>query len=619
MAFRLDGQRGGIAVKREVYGDKSGIRDSICAKLEALYDYNVPFGQLMTQELAMELAALTTLLNREIAIYLNRRGGIVAVSLGETTTVALPELKLRRGENSLAGLRCIHTHPGGQGSLSPIDISALSHMRFDVMVTLGVADGAVTDCWFAVIEPLEDSLKDKTLTEGPFHLNELLDIPYLVIVQAIERKLRKNTSKVVDIGLSERAILVGLDLPGLNRWEAEASLDELAELADTAGAEVFGRMIQKRNSPDSATFIGLGKAQDLSMLAQEQDIDMVIFDDELSPAQQRNLEAHTGLKVIDRTALILDIFAQRARTKEGKLQVELAQLKYLLPRLTGQGAALSRLGGGIGTRGPGETKLEVDRRRIRKRINDLEQEINLVHKHRQLHRQSRLSIPLPVVSLVGYTNAGKSTLLNTLTNSAVLAEDKLFATLDPTTRKVTLPGGRDILLTDTVGFIQKLPHHLVAAFRATLEEVVEADLLLHVVDVSHPMVAEQNDAVYEVLRHLKAAEKPIITVLNKIDRIDSPQLIDRLKREYQTLVAISASHNIGLDNLLEQIEQQLMQHRQRIVFHLPYTASGVISKMRLHATILAEDYQPEYIEVTAEFDDNQYLRFQEYIFEGAEE
>jgi GTP-binding protein HflX len=604
-------------VKHEVYGDMAGIKDTVRVRLESLYDYTTPFGQLITHELAAELAGLTSLLNREIAIYLNRRGGIVAVSLGESSTVSLPELKIRRGENRLLGLRCIHTHPNGQGTLSSIDISALSQMRFDVMVTLGVQSCEITDCWLAVLEPLAGDIRNKTLTEGPFCFEELINIPYLRIVQAIERKLKKHTLKVVDADFGERAMLVGIDLPGHNRWEAEDSLDELAELTYTAGAEVVGRVVQKRNAADPANYIGLGKVQELALLTQEHDVDTLIFDDELSPAQQRNLEFRTGMKIIDRTALILDIFAQRARTKEGKLQVELAQLKYLLPRLTGQGAALSRLGGGIGTRGPGETKLEVDRRRIRKRISDLDQEIDLVQKHRQLHRQNRMSIALPVVSLVGYTNAGKSTLLNALTKSDVLAEDKLFATLDPTTRKVTLPGGRDILLTDTVGFIQKLPHHLVAAFRATLEEVVEADLLLHIVDVSHPMVAEQNDAVYEVLRHLKAAEKPVITVLNKIDRVDSAQLIDRLKREYQTSVAISALKNHGLNSLLEQIERQLIQNRHRITFHIPYVSSSVIAKMRGHANILSEEYQPEYIEILAEFDGDQYLRFQEYIFEGA--
>ncbi|HWR56493.1 MAG TPA: GTPase HflX, partial [Negativicutes bacterium] len=330
-------------------------------------------------------------------------------------------------------------------------------------------------------------------------------------------------------------------------------------------------------------------------------------------AQQRNIELQTAAKVIDRTALILDIFAQRARTKEGKLQVELAQLKYLLPRLTGQGAALSRLGGGIGTRGPGETKLEVDRRRIRKRINDLEAEIDLVQKHRHLHRQNRLSIPLPVVSLVGYTNAGKSTLLNVLTSAGVLAEDKLFATLDPTTRKVVLPGGREILLTDTVGFIQKLPHHLVAAFRATLEEVVEADLLLHVLDCSHPQAAEQSEAVYQVLTQLKAQEKPIITVLNKIDRLENQQVIQRLKREYPDPVPLSALRGQGTGDLLNLIERRLGSGAVRHTLRIPYTASGIVSQVREFGRVLAEEYRENGIEMVVEFTDAHYQRFNDYL------
>lgn len=600
-------------MKNQVFGDVSGIKDYVQKRLEALYEFSIPFGQVITQDLAQELAGLTTLLQREIAVYITRRGKIAAVSLGENSTAPLPEIEGRRASNRLSGIRCIHTHPNGQGKLSAVDHSALAIFRFDCIIAVGVTQDAITDCWLGILAPDNGELSNQVLLEGPFALADLLAFPYLQAVQAVEKQVSKGGARFIDEGKVERALLVSVDLPGETRWDTDDSLDELAELAVTAGAEVVGRIVQKRTAPDSTYYVGFGKIQELLLITQELGVDVLIFDDELSPAQQRNIESQTGAKIIDRTALILDIFAQRARTKEGKLQVELAQLKYLLPRLTGQGSVLSRLGGGIGTRGPGETKLEVDRRRIRRRINDLETEIDLVQKHRNLHRQNRLSIPLPVVSLVGYTNAGKSTLLNALTQAGVLAENKLFATLDPTTRKVTLPGGQEILLTDTVGFIQKLPHHLVAAFRATLEEVIEADLLLHVIDCSHPQAAEQSAAVYQVLTQLKAQEKPVITVLNKTDRIDNPLVVERLKREYSDPVAISALLNQGLEDLLQAIERHLTSGALLYTLRIPYAASGIVSQVRSFGRIISEDYQENYIEIIAEFPGDQYKRFTNYL------
>ncbi|WP_333871485.1 GTPase HflX [Desulforamulus putei] len=356
----------------------------------------------------------------------------------------------------------------------------------------------------------------------------------------------------------ERAVLVGVKLPDMDQWQLQESMEELESLADTAGAEVVGKFMQTRQRPDTATFIGKGKVEELAAYCRKAEANIVIIDRELSPAQARNLEEKTSVKVIDRTQLILDIFARRAQTKEGKLQVELAQLKYLLPRLTGQGTQLSRLGGGIGTRGPGETKLETDRRRIRKRISDLEKELREVQQHRALLRKDRRDEPLPLVSLVGYTNAGKSTLLRTLTGADVLVEDKLFATLDPTTRRVRLPNNDNILLTDTVGFIQNLPHHLVAAFRATLEEVREADLLLHVVDVSHPNCEGQINAVESILESLQCLDKPIIMVFNKIDLIQDQHEIPFAA---YPKVNISALSGLGIKQLLNLIADVLKDQR----------------------------------------------------------
>lgn len=344
-------------------------------------------------------------------------------------------------------------------------------------------------------------------------------------------------------------------MPGARWWEAEDSLDELGQLAAAAGAEVVGRIVQKRSRPDPATYIGEGKARELAALVMVYHADLVIFDDELTPAQQRSLEDVIGVKVIDRTWLILDIFASRAASKEGKIQVELAQLSYLLPRLVGRGTALSRLGGGIGTRGPGETKLETDRRRIRRRIGMLRGELEEIARRRGLQRSRRKEAGVPVVSLVGYTNAGKSTLFNALTESQVLVEDKLFATLDPTIRRCRLPGGRAVLLADTVGFIRKLPHELVAAFRATLEEVAQADVICHVVDGSHPGKDEQCAAVSSVLADLGLQDKPLLTVVNKIDLVAEDLARERLRVEHPGAIFVSATRRWGLADLLRRIEE----------------------------------------------------------------
>ncbi|HLT58580.1 MAG TPA: GTPase HflX [Limnochordales bacterium] len=347
----------------------------------------------------------------------------------------------------------------------------------------------------------------------------------------------------------ERVLLIGVN----------GHLEELAELVRSAGGRVVGSVVQNLERPRAATYIGPGKAQEARALAWELDADLVVVDDELTPAQARNLEELLGVPVIDRTQLILDIFAQRARTKEGKLQVELAQLTYQLTRLAGHGAALSRLGGGIGTRGPGETQLETDRRRIRRRIAGIRKELEQVRRTRALQRAGRRRTGLPVIALVGYTNAGKSTLMNALTRAGVLAENRLFATLDPTVRRVTLAPGRDALLTDTVGFLRKLPHQLVAAFRATLEEVEEADVLLHVVDASQPDVHEQMEAVAAVLDELGVLGKPLVTAFNKLDAVADPERIREWARRTPAAVAISARTGAGLDELRALLARQVAE------------------------------------------------------------
>lgn len=396
----------------------------------------------------------------------------------------------------------------------------------------------------------------------------------------------------------EKAVLVGIETQHPH-WNIEETMRELALLAETAGAEPVAEIIQKRSKPDSAFYVGKGKVEEIRLLVEETGAELIIFNDELSPSQIRNLEKVMEARVVDRTALILDIFAQRAKTHEGTLQVELAQLNYLLPRLTGLGIQLSRLGGGIGTRGPGETKLEVDRRRIRKRIGDLKEEIEEIKKHRTLHRRARQAVPLPVVTIVGYTNAGKSTLLNALTAAGVFVEDKLFATLDPTTRQVELQDGSRFLLTDTVGFIQKLPHHLVAAFRATLEEVRDADLLLHVVDTSHPQAAAQMIAVNEILHKIDAEKLPVFVVFNKMDLPEAHAALPMLCRDWPDHLAVSAKNGMGLAELLLRIDEVIRGGHQRLELTLPFGSEKILATIRSHGKLETEEYTAEGIKIRA--------------------
>ncbi|MFL5666994.1 MAG: GTPase HflX [Ktedonobacteraceae bacterium] len=405
-------------------------------------------------------------------------------------------------------------------------------------------------------------------------------------------------------GRQEHAYLVAVeDDEQESLWSTEDSLAELATLARTAGADVVGTMIQRLRHPDGATYIGKGRAQELSDLEKQLDFDLVIFDDELSPSQQRNLEKLLEARIIDRTTLILDIFAQHARTREGRLQVELAQLEYRLPRLTGRGVELSRqaggtrsaggtgTGGAIGVRGPGETKLEIDRRRIRGRIAELREDIESVREQRLIHRQQRAAQAIPVVAVVGYTNAGKSTLFNALTRADVLAENKLFATLDPVTRHEILPGNQEVLFTDTVGFIQKLPTKLIAAFRATLEEVIDADLLLEVVDVSHENAIEQSETVNDVLHDLDAGEKPRVTALNKIDLLDDPEELDTSL--YPNAVPVSALKHVGLDALREKIAQVLADSMEFVQVIVPYAKSELVELFHRRGHVDQEEHRPE--------------------------
>ena len=576
---------------REIKGNIKGIRDSVIAELQKLYDMQSP--QLVSQELAVKLADITEYINREISVYITRSGQIIEIAVGDNATVELPSFSGRRGAGRLSGIRCIHTHPGGNPYLSGVDISALKNNKYDAMVAIGVLspDFTKSELTFGLITGIDSNENYTAECYGPYSIEDAENINFVNTVSTIERILDKQTGTASLQVMSERAILIGMEW-GRNDslWTVDDSLEELKQLADTAGATVIKKFIQKRPKPDPAFFIGRGKVQELALYAQQENIDLCIFDDELSPAQQRNIESVMGIRILDRTALILDIFAQRARTNEGKLQVELAQLQYTLPRIMGKGLMLSRLGGGIGTRGPGETKLEVDRRRIRDRIAFIKDQIEKVKAVRSLHRSKRKKNNVFEVSLVGYTNAGKSTLLNTLTNSDIYAKDQLFATLDPTTRQLTLPNKQEIIITDTVGFIQRLPHQLIAAFRSTLEVVTEADLLVHVIDVSHELYKEQAAAVHEVLKEIGAETKPVITVYNKIDKLpQDSKLADRLALEEDT-VCISAAKKLNLESLQQMIESHLKSKAVEVTLCIPYAETAKAAQLHETANVLEQEY-----------------------------
>lgn len=547
--------------------------------------------------LADTIARISSEINREISVLINRRGTVVDISIGDSGTVSLPQLDSRRGKTRLSGIRCIHTHPGGNGLLSQVDISTLQKLRLDVMLAIGVREGQPLEIYAGCLSAAEDADAD---VYGPFTPGEPR-LNYLYkIIEELDASAREELYE--NDQTAEKAILVGLETSYSRLYDAslkdsEDSLNELEELAKTAGAVVIDKILQRKQTQDSAYYVGKGKIEELSLMCQATDVQLLIFDDELSGAQIRNIEEMTGVRVIDRTTLILDIFAQRAISKEGKLQVELAQLKYQLPRLIGLGTQLSRLGGGIGTRGPGEKKLEVDRRHIRRRITGLEQELKQLEKRRDLTRAGRRKSNAPVIAIVGYTNAGKSTLMNRLCGSSVFVEDKLFATLDPSARKLILSDGREAVLVDTVGFIRKLPHELVEAFKSTLEEAVYADMLLHVVDASNESAAMQISVVEGLLEELGAASKSTILVLNKQDLVTGGGRINSMG--YASVCEVSAASGSGIEQLMDKITEGFKNQLREINLLIPYNEGWVMPYIYKYGQILRQDYHENGINVQA--------------------
>ena len=563
----------------EIHGNTEGIRKTVLDELTTLYDVQLEPGQFMPQDLLQSLCGYSASMNREIAVYITRFGEVADVLIGRADSIDLPDLRLRRGERRLSMVRCVHTHPRATGELSDVDVSALLSMRFDAMCAVGVSeDGRPTSVQCAFLD---------AESEGHVRRTELISarrLPQEEWLAEIERTdaVYRAANPATRTG-RERAVLVGI--------ESEESLDELEELAKTAGAEMVLRVLQKRPKPDPVFCVGKGKAEELSLRCQAAQADLVIFDEELSGVMQKNLEETLRLKVVDRTALILDIFAARASTREGKLQVEMAQLRYRSQRLLGQGLVLSRLAGGIGTRGPGESKLEVNRRRIRERLTDLERELEQIERQRGLRRQSREKNGVPIVALVGYTNAGKSTLFNRLTGADVYVENQLFATLDSMSRPIELPHGGKALLVDTVGFIRKLPHELVKAFRATLEEARLADVLIMVLDGADAQMEGRRRTVEEVLDSLGATEAPRVEAVNKCDLIapDAQSLPGALY--------ISASTGENVEKLLLRVESELEAGAQEVRLLIPFSRYALVSRLHAMGGVLEQRHSEEGVEM----------------------
>ncbi|MFW5667044.1 MAG: GTPase HflX [Coleofasciculus sp.] len=559
-----------------IYGNLGGLKSSQLKQLQRLYHQRVPGDRLTTPEFAQRLAAISADIKQPLCTYLNRRGQVIRVGVGKPTQTKIPPLELPRyGAERLCGIRCIATQLKSDTPRNA-DLTAMAIQRLDALVMLtvsesgferrgGGATGYVQETYLAHLIPVTQSSRQDADGQETWHLSPALSLDVLTkqdffdLVEGLEAEFRREfIAQHVDVD-QDRVLIVGVMTGDISKGQFEDGLAEIARLVQTAGGEVLQTMRQRRSHPHPQTIVGAGKVQEIALTVQTLGANLVVFDRDLSPAQVRNLEAQTGVRVVDRTEVILDIFAQRAQSRAGKLQVELAQLEYMLPRLTGRGQAMSRLGGGIGTRGPGETKLETERRAIQRRIARLQQEVNQLQAHRSRMRQRRQKQDVPTISVVGYTNAGKSTLLNALTNAEVYTADQLFATLDPTTRRLPISDTEtgeliNILLTDTVGFIHELPPPLVDSFRATLEEVTEAEALIHLVDLSHPAWQSHIRSVMSILADMPVTPGPILVVFNKIDEVDSETLA-LAQDEFPQGIFISASKRLGLETLRQKLAQ----------------------------------------------------------------
>lgn len=594
-----------------IKGNVDGIKDFILKELDSIYDITVTKNRVIEPEIIALIVSISSRINREINVAIDRRGNIVEISIGDSSSVQLPLLNVQ--EKRLSGIRVIHTHPNGNPNLSSIDISALTKLKLDCIAAIGVVEEKITGVVMGFCNVDGDELSHE-VTEV-MNIPEFIDYDFLYRIEEIESILKKRNIVEND---DEYAILVGID--------NDESLDELAELARACNVKVVGKFFQKKSKIDPCYFIGTGKVIELARFKQIKKANLIIFDEELSGLQVKNLEEVTGCKVIDRTILILEIFATRARTREAKIQVELAQLKYRSSRLLGFGTTMSRTGGGVGTKGPGEKKLEIDKRRIRETIHDLKQELEKIRKTRITQREKRDESGIPKISLVGYTNVGKSTLRNLLVSmytadntskkEDVFAENMLFATLDITTRAITLPDKRVASLTDTVGFVRKLPHDLVEAFKSTLEEVSFSDLIIHVVDISSDTVVEQIKAVENVLSELNALDKPTFLALNKCE-MATPEQIANVKEKFSNyqMIEISAKQNYNIDKFLDMTVSLLPQTTRKCTYLIPYTDTSMGAYLHRNAIIQSEDYEGEGVRIVAIVNDEVYNRCRKFMVE----
>lgn len=539
---------------KRLFGNTGGLKAGDLHKLESIHRRRIPPELLVTNQILRDISHLSRHIRRQIGLLINRRGRVTHVIVGDHQRIVIPDISdYRSAPGRLRGLRCVHTHLGDE-LLTQDDLTDLSLLTLDMMAVVTVdADGKPHRIQVAHILPDRSGRKPyRFIPLGSNHL----DIGCHEIIRALEHEIAQKQEATRADPEKERAILIHVSSD--SREQALMSLTELQSLAAASGLDVVGTETIRQRT-DASLPLGLGKLQDLSISVLQKSASLVVFNRELTPSQMRAVTDHLEMKVIDRTQLILDIFAQRARTREGKLQVELAQLKYLLPRLVTKNRAMSRLTGGIGGRGPGETKLEINRRQVRERIALLEKNLLQVRRQRNLERARRERKGLPVISIVGYTNAGKSTLLNSLTHSRVLTESRVFATLDPSSRRLRFPKDVAVIITDTVGFIQDLPKDLMVAFQATLEELTHADLLLHVIDMSHAHFKTQMAAVETVLDDLGLGRTPRIQVFNKVDQVERP-VVNRVKNRFSGVI-ISAKEGRNLSELIDEMEQMILAAR----------------------------------------------------------
>ncbi|MFC1813085.1 GTPase HflX [Thermodesulfobacteriota bacterium] len=547
---------------KRLFGHTAGLKANQIRRLENLYRRRFPTQFLISFELVRDISKLSREIRRQIGLLVNRKGKITHVIIGDYQGIVIPDTtEYRAAPGRLLGLRCIHTHLKDE-PLTQDDLTDLSLLRLDIMAAITMDEnGRPHQIHTSHILPASSGGNPYQILP-PLNPNQL-DIGCLELIQALEDEIAHVRSAYDADPGKERAFLVSVSTA--SRRQAMSSLAELEELSASCGIHVIGTILQQRKKADTRFLMGRGKLRDLTILALQKAATLIIFDQELNSSQIHSITNRVDLKVIDRTQLILDIFAQRAQTKEGKLQVELAQLKYLLPRLILKNTAMSRLTGGIGGRGPGETKLEINRRRVRDRIVQLEKALSQVMKQRKQQRALRHKKRLPVISIIGYTNAGKSTLINTLTKSSVRAESRLFATLDPSSRRLKFPKDVEVIITDTVGFIKDIPKDLLVAFRATLEELESADLLLHVIDISNPRFEDQIESVERILADLKLNTIPSIRVLNKQDLVN-PEDIERLSRTFEG-TGISAHTESTLTPLIDKMEALIQPRSSAKVHH----------------------------------------------------